>query len=82
MLYMVKLQKGEIWKPEQFDLRTATVRVAKGNAWVTFNSSNEDLIFREGETLSLNEKAPVVQALSHELDLQIQFIEKAKKFFR
>lgn len=83
MLYMIKLQKGELWRPQ--DLRESTdpvsVRVTKGNAWVTFKCSNEDLIYRPGETVALDQENPLIEAINGELDLEVEFLKKAKSFF-
>ncbi|QDK38432.1 hypothetical protein [Bdellovibrio sp. NC01] len=83
MLYTVRLQKGELWRPQDLKPGSAqvSVRVAKGVGWVTFESSDEDLIYRPGEIVDLNKDRAIVEALSEELDLEVQFMKKARSFF-
>ena len=82
MLYMIKLQKGELWNPES--LKTGmdgiSVRVSSGTGWLTYECS-KDVIFREGESMHVDKNAPLIEALSDELNLEIEFKKKARLFF-
>ncbi len=80
---MIKLQKGELWRPEDLceTSEHVAVRVAKGNAWVTFKCLDKDLIYRSGEQVDLNQQNPLIEALSEELDLEVEFIKRARSFF-
>lgn len=83
MLYTVKLQKGELWRPEDLKPGSAqvSVRVAKGVGWVTFQCSDKDVIYRPGQTLDLSQDHAIVEALTEELNLEVQFIKNARSFF-
>ncbi|WP_210415622.1 hypothetical protein [Bdellovibrio sp. ZAP7] len=80
---MVKLHKGELWRPDSFKQRVdeVTVKVASGIGWVTYKCSS-DAIYREGEVLKFDEKEPLVEALTEELSLEIEFKKKALNFWR
>ena len=79
MLYMIKLQKGEFWRPEDLkDFDGVSIRVAKGVGWITFKCSELDVISRTGETVDLNHEAPLVEAMSEELDIVLEFTKKAR----
>lgn len=80
---MIKLQKGELWRPEDLNegFEKVSVRVATGNAWVTFKCSDKDLIFGPGQMLELNQRDSIVEALGDELNLEVEFFKRAKGFF-
>lgn len=83
MVHMIRLQKGELWRPGNFNCsELVSVRVAKGTGWMTFKCSNEDRIYQSGQILELDEKEPLLEALSEELDLEIELRQlKMKKIF-
>ena len=79
---MIKLQKGELWRPDTLKegLADVSVRITSGVGWVTFKCSN-DLIYRSGEVLEVDQKEPLIEALTEELNLEVQFKQKAQHFF-
>ncbi|MBO9666179.1 MAG: hypothetical protein J7501_05145 [Bdellovibrio sp.] len=82
MLYMIKLHKGELWRPDSLKegVEDVSVRVTSGVGWVTFKCS-DDLIYRPGEVLKVDSKEPLIEALSEELSLEIEFKKRARSFF-
>ncbi|WP_220128733.1 hypothetical protein [Bdellovibrio sp. KM01] len=82
MVYMIKLHKGELWRPDLLKegVTDISVKVASGIGWVTFKCS-QDLIYRPGETLDVAHKEPLIEALTEELSLEVQFKQRAHHFF-
>lgn len=82
MLYMIKLHKGELWRPQDLQsLEPASIRVRKGVGWITFKCSEMDVISRAGESVELTQEAPLIEALSEELDIELEFKKKARISF-
>lgn len=72
MIYQVKLQKGEFWKPQA--VKRGSYKVLKGSAWVTYTGVPDDYVVGNGETLPATQNGMVVEALE-DLTLEIQTIE-------
>lgn len=81
---MVKLHKGELWRPDSLKERIGevSVKVASGIGWVTYKCSNDDVIYRAGEVLEVNQKEPLIEALTEELSLEIEFKKRALHFWK
>lgn len=69
MIYHIKLQKGETWRPQ--GLRKGFYKVLHGEAWVTFRGVEEDFVVSHGELLPETQNDMVVEALE-DLTLEIQ----------
>ena len=74
MLQAIKIQKGQLWRPENISRSSAqvSVRIVRGIGWVTSPSSVKDIIYRTGEIFSWDQKKPLILALSEELDLEVE----------
>lgn len=74
MLYMIKLRKGELWRPQDLqNLEPMAIRVRNGVGWITFKCSEADVISRAGESVELSQEGPLIEALSDELDIELIF---------
>lgn len=72
MIYHIKLQKGETWKPQ--GLKSGSYKVLNGQAWVTYVGVEKDFVMSDGEYLPATQIGMVVEALE-DLTLEIQTIE-------
>lgn len=72
MIYHIKLQKGELWRPKE--LKRGSYKVLSGMAWVTYTGVREDFVVNFGESLPANHYGMVVEALE-DLTLEVQTIE-------
>jgi len=72
MIYQIKLQKGELWRPKE--LKRGSYKVLTGVAWVTYTGVADDYVVNHGELLPANQSGMVVEALE-DLTLEIQTID-------
>lgn len=72
MIYQIKLQKGELWRPKE--LKRGSYKVLSGMAWVTYTGVREDFVVNHGESLPGTLNGMVVEALE-DLTLEVQTIE-------
>ncbi|MBS1969298.1 MAG: DUF2917 domain-containing protein [Bdellovibrionales bacterium] len=72
MIYQIKLQKGELWRPKE--LKRGSYKVLSGMAWVTYTGVPDDYVVNLGETLPATHNGMVVEALE-DLTLEVQTIE-------
>lgn len=72
MIYHIKLQKGELWRPKE--LKRGSYKVLAGMAWVTYTGVREDYVVNFGESLPAHLQGMVVEALE-DLTLEVQTIE-------
>jgi hypothetical protein len=68
MIYQIKLQKGELWRPKE--LKRGSYKVLSGMAWVTYKGMSEDYVVNHGEALPATYNGMVVEALE---DLTLEF---------
>jgi hypothetical protein len=72
MIYHIKLQKGETWRPA---LKAgATYKVLSGTAWVTYKGITKDFLFGAGENFLTSNNETVVEALD---ELTLELVPKA-----
>ena len=74
MIYHIKLQKGETWRPQAHPQQN--YKVLSGIAWVTYKGIREDFIFSNGEEFLASQKEMVVEALD---DLTLELLSAKEK---
>lgn len=78
MIYHIKLQKGELWRPKE--LKAGSYKVLSEMAWVTYTGVRDDYVVNHGERLPATRNGMVVEALE-DLTLEIQTIDfKLEKY--
>jgi len=72
MIYHIRLQKGETWRPNAKG--GATYKVLAGTAWVTYKGITKDFLFGVGERFLLSHTEAVIEALD---ELTLELIPKS-----